>query len=198
MPRIRVKGSDQSALYPANSLVLIHKGRIYDLKAPLKTFEWDELFMSNDGELCISLSDGTHQALQPKSKEDTTRYHDAHSRKLRVLRQDYAKKSLKFVIDIQTALIEAQNKIQTAAKGLAEEQKRLHTEAKDIAGEYYESFHAVQLHLENINAGSLMASDFVSVLQMANCAVRSLEPIATAVEPPPLPNETEESDSDDE
>jgi hypothetical protein len=198
MPRIRVRGSDRSASYSPNSLVLLHKDLIYDLDAPLKTDKMSELFISDDGELCISMKDGTHHTLQSKSNEDAARYHDAHRRKLRVLRQDHAKKSLKFAMDIQTALIEAQKKIQTAAKGLVEGQKRLHAEAKDIAGDYYGSFHAVPFQLDEISAGSLMASDFVSVLQMANDAVRSLESIATAAEPPLLPNETEELSAEEE
>lgn len=194
MPRFKVKGSDHGASYVTNSLVLIHKNILYDLKAPLMKGEGCE-FLMDHGKLFMRSKDGICRELPRKSDEEVAKYHDAHRRKLRVLRQAHAKRSLKFVVEIQTAVLEAQKRIQAAVKGLAEEQQRLNAEATDIAGAYYNFFHSVPFQLGDMSPGSLMTSDFVSVLQKANSAVCSLEPIATAVDPPPLPNEVEEPHS---
>jgi hypothetical protein len=191
MPRFKVKGSDHGASYASNSLVLIHKHILYDLKAQLMKGEGCE-FLMDHGKLLMRSKDGICRELPRKSDEEVAKYHDAHRRKLRVLRQAHAKRSLKFVVEIQTAVLEAQKRIQAAVKGLAEEQQRLDTEATDIAGAYYNFFHSVPFQLGDMSPGSLMTSDFVSVLQKANSAVCSLEPVATAVDPPPLPNEVEE------
>jgi hypothetical protein len=195
MPRFRVKGSNHGASYASNSLVLIHKNILYDLEVPLIKGEGCDLFVDEHGKLCMRSKDGICRELPCKSDEEVAKYHDAHRRKLRVLRQAHAKRSLKFVVEIQTAVLEAQKRIQAAVKGLTEEQQRLDADAADIAGAYYNFFHTVPFQLGDMSAGSLMTSDFVSVLQKANGAVCSLEPIATAVDPPLLPNEIEEPHS---
>jgi hypothetical protein len=195
MPRFRVKGSNHGASYASNSLVLIHKNILYDLEVPLIKGEGCDLFVDEHGKLCMRSKDGICRELPRKSDEEVAKYHDAHRRKLRVLRQAHAKRSLKFVVEIQTAVLEAQKRIQAAVKGLTEEQQRLDADAADIAGAYYNFFHTVPFQLGDMSAGSLMTSDFVSVLQKANGAVCSLEPIATAVDPPLLPNEIEEPHS---
>ena len=197
MPRFSVTGSHCLAKYPKGSLVVHHKHLIYDLPTPLKASQVDEFSLGGNGEFCVRLKNGTSHLLQPKSEEDTARYHAAHRHKLRALRHEAAKESLAIAGAIQTAakrLVEAQKAIQTAATDLLATQQRLHTDAKAIAGEYYESFHTVAFVLEGEEPPlGTNPSDFDNVLRVADNMVNALLPIATAVEPPPLPCETDGS-----
>lgn len=58
------------AMYPTGLLVIHHKGIIYDLESPLTSDQVDYLSKDDDGNLCVSLKDGSNLVLPPKSKEE--------------------------------------------------------------------------------------------------------------------------------
>ena len=185
MPYLRVRGSDMLAMYPTGLLVIHHKGIIYDLESPLTSDQVDYLSKDDDGNLCVSLKDGSNLVLPPKSKEEAAKYHAEHRSKLRTLRRKDAKKMLKHA-----------RALHKVATNLVEMEKALDAQAKEIAGEYYECFHVVSYELHGTNQrqmecdGLILTPDFASVLKTANDTINSLEPVVNAPDTPRLPYES--------
>jgi len=191
MPYLRLNGSDMLAMYSTGSLVIHHRSHIYDLQSPLTFNQVDHSSIDEEGSLRITLKDGSILAPTRKSTQETAEYHDAHRFKLRALRHKLAKKTLKHA-----------QALKKAANDLLKMQAALETQAKEIAGEYYECFHVVSFEVHGTNErqtdcdGFVTTPDFASVLKTATDTIRLLEPVADAAEPPPLQYEVDESDSE--
>ena len=190
MPSFKVNGSCMRAEYQTGALVIHHDGCMFKLKAPLDCAQIDKLSVGQlDYTLYISLKDRTELVLQPMSKKEVTQLHAAHALELRAAQHQHAKKALLYA-----------RRLQAAAKGLVEVQRRLDDDATEIAGEFYESFHTVSFELEGSNfdqierGHSVAFPDFESVERMADRLVTALEPFATADEPPPLLGEQPDLD----
>jgi len=195
MPRFSVNGSRWLARYPRNSTVIHHKSDTYELHAPLQLSQIKDMSFSTDGEFRVHLADGSIETLRRKSKEEAAQYHAAHRHKLRILRHQTAQDSLEHAKIIQAAaktLIDAQHAIKTASKELLGMQRRLHAGAEEIAGEYFQYFHDVSFRLEAQPLTDPVI-EFANVLRIADSMVSALEPVATAIEPPPLPRESDET-----
>ena len=186
MPYLRLNGSDMLAMYSTGSLVIHHRSHIYDLQSPLTFNQVDHSSIDEEGSLRITLKDGSILAPTRKSMEETAKYHDEHRFKLRALRHKLAKKTLKHA-----------QALKKAANDLIKMQTALETQAKEIAGEYYECFHVVSFEVHGTNErqtdcdGFVTTPDFASVLKTATDTIRLLEPVAAAREAPPLQYEYE-------
>jgi len=177
------------ANYQLGSLVILHEKYIYDLKTPLQRGQVDKFSIGVNGNLHVSMKDGSELVLRPKSKEEERQYHAAHRLELCALQQRHAKKALMY-----------SRMLLAAARGLVRVQNRMEDEAADIAGDDYEAHHIVSFELHGTNNaqieldGLITTPDFASVLKMADELVKALEPVVTAVEPPPLLGEYEDDE----
>jgi hypothetical protein len=189
MPSFRVNGSCTRATYQKGALVLYHPPSIYNLQAPLKRAQIDQMSIGHSYALHIHMKDKSKLVLQPMSDAEEAAFHAAHKLKLRVLQQKYAKQAM------HCAKI-----IQAGAKKLIRVQNRMKDEAAEIAGDSYHNYHIVSYQLHGTNAeqveldGFVTTPDFASVLQMAEELVVTLAPVITAKDPPKLLREFVEQD----
>jgi hypothetical protein len=204
MPSFRVNGSCTRATYQRGTLVLYHPPSIYNLQAPLKCAQIDEMSIGQCHALHIHMKDKSKLVLQPIHMKDKSKlvlqpmsdaeeaaFHAAHKLKLRALQQKYAKQAM------NCAKI-----IQAGAKKLIRIQNRMKDEAAEIAGDSYRNYHIVSYALHGTNAeqveldGFVTTPDFASVKQMAGELVATLAPVITAKHPPGLLREFVEHGSE--
>jgi len=191
MPSFRVNGSCTRASYQRGALVLYHPPSIYNLQAPLKCAQIDEMSIGQRHALHIHMKDKSKLVLQPMSDAEEAAFHAAHKLKLRALQQKYAKQAM-----------HCANIIQAGAKKLIRIQNRMKDEAAEIAGDSYRNYHIVSYELHGTNAeqveldGFVTTPDFASVLQMADELVDTLAPVITAKDPPGLLREFVEQGSE--